>query len=82
MTNDVRERLQEVARTIQVMLPPHTGFALLCFDFGEKQGALEYISNGQREDIVKVMKEFIAKTEHGYGKHLDTGLPPIEGLTL
>lgn len=73
-TNDVRERLQEVARTIQAILPPSTGFALLCFDFGPN-GRLEYISNGEREDIVKAMVEWIRKTEGGkYGKHLDQGL--------
>lgn len=69
-TNDVRERLQELARTISVTLPPYTGFALLCFDFGSN-GRLEYVSNANRESIVKAMIEFISNTEGGrFAKHL------------
>jgi hypothetical protein len=77
-TNDVRERLQEVACTIASMLPAFTGFALLCFDFNLKpgQGRLEYVSNAQRPDIVRAMKEWIAKTEAGFGTHQDTGIAP------
>lgn len=37
------------------------GFALLIFTFGEG-GNMFYTSNAQREDIVKCMQEFIAKT--------------------
>ena len=36
------------------------GFALLLFDFGEG-GDLFYTSNAEREDIVRLMQEFIAK---------------------
>jgi hypothetical protein len=69
-TNDIRERLQEIARTISIMLPPETGFALLCFDF-QPGGKIEYVSNGSREDVVKAMSEWIQKTDGGrYAKHL------------
>lgn len=67
-TNDVRERLQETARTIQVMLPPHTGFVLLAFDL-DRAGRMEYVSNGCREDVVKAMREFIEHTEKSWGTH-------------
>lgn len=68
--NDVKERMQETARTVSTILPPGTGFVLLAFDFGLKPGEsrLEYVSNAVREDVVKVMKEFIAKTEGKWGK--------------
>lgn len=36
------------------------GFALLVFDFGEA-GNLAWISNAQREDMIKALKEFIDK---------------------
>lgn len=67
-TNDVRERMQETARTIASILPPGTGFVLLAFDFGEN-GRMEYISNGERKDIVQAMKEFIRKTETSWNVH-------------
>lgn len=40
------------------------GFAFLVFPFGEKpDGRMNYISNGNREDMLVAMKEFIAKSE-------------------
>jgi len=73
--NDIRERLQETARLISVSLPPNTGFILMAFDFGP--GRLEYISNAERADVVKLMREFIDKTEGGkWMKHCDDGLKP------
>ncbi len=74
-TNDVRERMQETARTIAAILPPGTGFVLLAFDLGEREHddrehRMEYVANGCREDVVKAMKEFIAKTEGHWGEHV------------
>jgi hypothetical protein len=40
------------------------GFVLLVFEFGEKQGRANYISNGaDRRDIVTLMKEQIKRFE-------------------
>lgn len=73
MNNDIRESLQDVGRAVQVRLPPNTGFVVLAFDF-DVQGRLEYVSNADREGVVKTMKEFIEKTESGgFGKHLEDG---------
>lgn len=77
-TNDVRERLQEIARTIDSMLPPGTGFCLLCFDF-KPGGRTEYVSNAQRGDIVQMMVEWIKSTDNGrFGTHVtkSLGAPP------
>lgn len=41
-------------------LPVGMGFALLMFDFGPG-GNMFYISNAQREDVLKSMQEFIDK---------------------
>ncbi len=70
-TNDVRERMQETARMIAAVLPPGTGFVLLAFDLNRSDGRMEYVSNGQRRDVVKAMKEFIRKTEGTWGKHVE-----------
>jgi len=39
------------------------GFALLVFPFGEDDGThrMNYISNATRRDMIKAMKEFIAR---------------------
>lgn len=72
--SDVTDRMQDCARAIEVMLPPHTGFVLLAFDLGEHSptSRLEYCSNGRREDVIKAMHEFITKTgdPSKWGKHL------------
>jgi hypothetical protein len=68
--NDVEERMQEVARTISVILPPGTGFTLLAFDLNKQQGRAQYISNANKSDAIKLMREFIEKAEKHWGKHL------------
>jgi hypothetical protein len=41
-----------------------TGFVLLVFPFGEKEGRCNYISNGaDRDDIVKLFREQIKRFE-------------------
>ncbi len=65
--SDVAERLQEVARAVEVILPPFTGFIVLAFDFNQPPGAsrLQYVANAGREDCLQVMREFIAANESG-----------------
>lgn len=47
------------------------GFVLLLFEYGEKQGRCNFISNGaDRKDIVTLFKEMIARFE---------GQPEMEG---
>lgn len=42
--------------------PRQTGFVLLVFPFGEKEGRCNYISNGaDRRDVVALMREQIAR---------------------
>ena len=44
--------------------PRKTGFALFVFPFGEKaDGRMNYISNGERKNMIDVLKEFIARAE-------------------
>lgn len=50
----------KIATALQQL--PGFGFALLLFSFGEG-GSMFYISDANRKDIVKVMKEFIEKEE-------------------
>lgn len=52
--------LRDIGKRIGASIPPGWGFNLQIFEF-EPGDALFYISNANREDIVKVMKEFIAR---------------------
>ena len=47
---------QSTAQLIGAALPPGYGFALLVFSF-DKGGYLTYVSNAQRADLVKTLRE-------------------------
>ena len=71
--SDTRERMQEVARAVAVILPPGTGFVVLAFD-SDKPGAnpsgrLDYVSNANRADICRAMIDFIHRSAENFGEH-------------
>jgi hypothetical protein len=49
-------------------LPYGWGFVVLAFPFGAG-GRMNYISNAERADIVRVMYEFIEATKGKWGEH-------------
>jgi hypothetical protein len=65
------EKMKAVARSLDELFNGQlkgddrtTGFVLMVFPFGDKSGRCNYISNGaNREDIVVLMKEMIARFE-------------------
>lgn len=67
-----REHANDLARMVEQNIPKEYGFCLLLFPFGEGDDyRMQYISNGNREDIVKAMKEWIKKTEDdNFGKDI------------
>lgn len=68
----VKGRMQKIAKCVDGLLPNKYGFVVLVFKFGNEDGReLMYTSNANRQDIVKVMKEWIQKTKNNYGN--DTG---------
>ena|SRR5436190_8771198 len=58
----IRERMQEMARAVDDHLPPGYGFIVFAYPF-EPGGRMEYCANGQREDCIRAMKEWIANCE-------------------
>ena len=45
-------------------LPLGVGFALVLFDFGEgERNHLTYLSNAQRSDMIKTLREMVEKLE-------------------
>ena len=57
--NDV---LQAIAKEIKEKLPENMGFALLAYEFGNiEDRRMMYVSNSNREDVIKSMLEFCDK---------------------
>ena len=67
----VKQRMNKISKCVDGLLPINYGFIVLAFGFKNEGKELIYASNANREDVVKVMKEFITKTEENYGN--DTG---------
>lgn len=59
---NIEQTAREVGEVIKSALPPGVGFALLMYTFGE-DGWMTYLSNGEREDMIKAMKELLLKLE-------------------
>lgn len=54
--------LQSIAKEIKEKLPEKMGFALLTYEFGEGEDKrMMYVSNSNREDVIKAMLEFVDK---------------------
>jgi hypothetical protein len=50
--------------------PKKVGFVLLTAEFGKIDGGrVNYISNGERDDMIAMMKEWIARAE---GRYVET----------
>lgn len=58
----IEASLQDIGRTIAPTLPDGWGFALFIFSFGEA-GSTFYISNADREDMLKMLQEFIERQQ-------------------
>ena len=59
---EIEAILKRIGHFIGGQLPEGWGFNLLLFDFGAN-GSTFYISNAVREDMLKVMQEFIDNQE-------------------
>lgn len=54
--------LKKLGDSLKASIPPGYGFTLLIFNFGVG-GNLFYTSNADREDVMKMLREFIRKFE-------------------
>lgn len=65
MTNreqQANDALQVIAKEIKERLPENMGFALLAYEFGDAENRrMMYVSNSNREDVIKSMLEFCDK---------------------
>lgn len=58
----MEEKAREIGRIIGGMLPKDIGFTFQLFTFGEG-GWATYISNCDRQDMIRALKELIARLE-------------------
>lgn len=57
-------RMAEVAQIIQHQIPG-LGFTLLTYEFGEEKTAANYVSNSNREDTVRFLRETADRLDNG-----------------
>lgn len=64
--------LQDIARTIEGVLPDGVVFTLITYTVGEG-GYSAYVSNGHRDDMIASLKETVARLESRTtsGPHVD-----------
>lgn len=58
----IEESARRLATTLSGCLPDDIGFTLWLWSKGDA-GHLTYISNGQREDMIAAVKEWLARME-------------------
>lgn len=67
---NTRERMQLIANLVDEALPAGWSFFVLAAPFNREAGRINYVSNAQRDTILELMKEFIAKnTPENHAKH-------------
>ena len=71
---EYREIMNVVAETLDRVFnpagePKKIGFVLLMAEFGKIEGGrVNYISNGERSDMIAMMKEWLARAEGRYAE--------------
>lgn len=70
---DTRRRLNDIAHAVNERLPSNFGFFVMVFPFNGNDQAANYVSNSKREDVIKVMKEFLfrAGVDDQWMKHIN-----------
>lgn len=69
----IKRKMQTIAKKVDLELPPDTGFVVLATPFTKdgKPTELMYVANINRDDVIKIMMEWIIKTKGTFGN--DTG---------
>lgn len=57
---EAEQRLRDIGRMMKDTLPPGWGFAHFLFTYGEG-GSFFYTASCEREDMIKLLEEFIVK---------------------
>ena len=60
---EAERQMQSISRVVGNMVPQGWGFTVLCFSFGEN-GFMNYVSNANRQDMIKSLREMVEKLEN------------------
>ncbi len=80
ITEQYREQMNGIARAIDEAFngkrkpgrKPKVGFILLMAEFGKIDGGrVNYISNGDRADMIAMLREYLARVEGRYAEPTD-----------
>ena len=55
----VRDQMQKIGRLVDEELPQDWAFFIMAFPLEDASGRCNYCSNAQREDVLKLMANFI-----------------------
>ncbi len=74
--NGPSDLMKRAAEAMSKVMPKDWGFALIAFPLDSRDGGIRYVANSDRESVMKLLREFVAKHDAGL-----TGPPnpPIEG---
>jgi hypothetical protein len=69
-----REQMHDLAEFLDQLLNPDlenktTGFVLMMFPMSGHKGRCNYISNGRREDVVRLLRDQLARFEGDVAGH-------------
>ena len=59
---ELRELMTAAGDAVKAALPPRTGYVVLAYEFG-LPGIGQYIANGQRSDVIKLLRETADRLE-------------------
>jgi|SRR4051812_4147300 hypothetical protein len=59
----IEQLMVDVAKQVDVMLPPCTGFILLTATFGSGRGPIHYVGGGSTKAFIKMLRETADKLE-------------------
>lgn len=67
---ELTDVLNMIGTIVEKIIPKNYGFIMLTYPHNEAK-RLYYVSNSDREDVIKAMEEFINKTKNSWGEHQD-----------
>jgi hypothetical protein len=77
----LEKRCRQIADTIKHLLPAGTGFSLWLFDFG-LPGNLAYVSSADRDDMLRLIAEWLSKQDGGKKAMLDRLVPDGDAIEV
>lgn len=57
----VKGAMQDIARAVHRRIPRDHGFFVMVYPFGDSKLRSHFVSNGNRQQIIATMKEFIIR---------------------